>query len=374
LLAAAAELPSKTGLRPRTFVTLFGLYAVTGLRCREPLQLDRTDVDWQNGALTIRGTKFGKSRLVPLHPSTVDALRVYGVCRDRLCRNPDSPSFFLSEAGTRLSHWAVRATFVTLSHRIGLRRPNDSHGPRVHDLRHRMAVNTLLQWYRECRCRTAPADALDLSRPCAHHRHLLVSDRHAGVIAASHAAARTTRLGGAPMKPAGAFPALLEAFFVDRLMRQRQVSRHTLASYRDTFRLLLEHAQEQLGKVPSALTLADLDAPFVGRFLDHLEQGRGNTARSRNVRLAAIHSFFHYVALHAPEHSALASRVLAMPSKRYLRRPIDFLTPAEVAALLAAPDLSTWAGRHSSRAEAYPGHGFASPRHRPFGDCSLARS
>lgn len=149
LLAAAAELPSKTGLRPRTFVTLFGLYAVTGLRCREPLQLDRTDVDWQIGALTIRGTKFGKSRLVPLHPSTVDALRAYAVCRDRLCRNPDSPSFFLSEAGTRLSHWAVRAAFVTLSHRIGLRGPNDSRGPRLHDLRHRMAVNTLLRWYRE---------------------------------------------------------------------------------------------------------------------------------------------------------------------------------------------------------------------------------
>ena len=149
LLASAAELPSKTGLRPRTFVTLFGLYAVTGLRCQEPLQLDRTDVDWQNGVLTIRGTKFGKSRLVALHPSTVDALRAYAVCRDRLCRNPDSPSFFLSEAGTRLSHWAVRATFVTLSHRIGLRGPNDSHGPRLHDLRHRMAVNTLLRWYRE---------------------------------------------------------------------------------------------------------------------------------------------------------------------------------------------------------------------------------
>jgi integrase len=149
LLAAAAGLPSRTGLRPRTFVTLFGLYAVTGLRCREPLQLDRTDVDCQNGVLTIRGTKFGKSRLVPLHPSTVDALRAYAVCRDRLCRSPDSPSFFLSEAGTRLSHWAVRATFVTLSHRIGLRGPNDSHGPRLHDLRHRMAVNTLLRWYRE---------------------------------------------------------------------------------------------------------------------------------------------------------------------------------------------------------------------------------
>jgi integrase len=122
---------------------------VTGLRCREPLQLDRGDVDWQDGLLTIRGTKFGKSRLVPLHPTTVNALRAYAACRDRLCRYPDSPSFFLSEGGSRLSHWAVRATFVTLSHRIGLRRPGDSHGPRLHDLRHRMAVNTLLRWYGE---------------------------------------------------------------------------------------------------------------------------------------------------------------------------------------------------------------------------------
>jgi integrase len=141
------------------------------------------------------------------------------------------------------------------------------------------------------------------------------------------------------MKRPGTFPALLEAYFVDRLMRQRQVSRHTLASYRDTFRLMLEHAQRQMGKAPSALTLADLDAPFLGSFLDHLEKDRGNSARSRNVRLAAIHSFFRYVALHAPEHSALASRVLAMPSKRYLRRPIDFLTPTEVTSLLAAPNL-----------------------------------
>jgi site-specific recombinase XerD len=147
------------------------------------------------------------------------------------------------------------------------------------------------------------------------------------------------------MKSAGTFPTLLEAFFMDRLMRQRRVSPHTLASYRDTFRLLLHYAQRQLGKAPSALALPDLDTPFLGAFLDHLEQDRNNSARSRNVRLAAIHSFFRYVALHAPEHSALAQRVLAMPSKRYLRRPIDFLTPTEVAALLAAPNLSTWSGR-----------------------------
>jgi integrase/recombinase XerD len=149
LLNAAAKLPSKTGLRPYTFTTLFGLYAVTGLRCQEPLQLDRHDVDWRNDVLTIRGAKFGKSRLVPLHPTTVEALRAYAALRDRLCRDPESPSFFLSDRGVRLTHWAVRATFITLSHRIGLRSPGDSHGPRLHDLRHRMAVNTLLRWYRE---------------------------------------------------------------------------------------------------------------------------------------------------------------------------------------------------------------------------------
>ena len=128
------------------------------------------------------------------------------------------------------------------------------------------------------------------------------------------------------MKAGGTFPSLVEAYFVDRLMRQRQVSRHTIASYRDTFRLLVDYSQRRLGKAPSVLNLTDLDAPLVGAFLDHLEHERGNSARSRNVRLAAIHSFFRYVALHSPEHCALAQRVLAMPSKRHLRRPIDFLT------------------------------------------------
>lgn len=141
------------------------------------------------------------------------------------------------------------------------------------------------------------------------------------------------------------FPALLEAFFADRLIRQRQVSPHTLASYRDTFCLLLAYAQRQLRKRPSELTVEDLDTAFLGLFLDYLEHERNNNARSRNVRLAAIHSFFRYVSLHAPEHSALAQRVLAIPSKRYVRRPVMFLNHTEVAALLAAPDLSSWTGR-----------------------------
>lgn len=147
------------------------------------------------------------------------------------------------------------------------------------------------------------------------------------------------------MNAISTLPALLEAFFTDRLMRQRQASPHTIASYRDTFCLLLQFAQQRLHKPPSSLTVPELDTPLLGAFLDHLERERGNSARSRNVRLAAIHSFFRYVALHAPEHSAVAQRVLAMPSKRYLRRPIAFLTAVEVDALLAAPNIATWSGR-----------------------------
>jgi len=149
LLDAARQLSSATGLRPHTYATLFGLYAVTGMRCREPLQLDRGDVDLVNGVLTIRGAKFGKSRYVPLHVSAQCALNSYATWRDRLCRHPASASFFVSDCGARLTHWSVRRTFVQLSHQIGLRGAGDSRGPRLHDLRHRMAVNTLLGWYRD---------------------------------------------------------------------------------------------------------------------------------------------------------------------------------------------------------------------------------
>lgn len=149
LIDAAKRLPSPTGLRPQTYTTLFGLYAATGMRCNEPLRLDRGDADLVDGVLTVRNTKFGKSRYVPLHPSTQYALQAYAICRDRLCPNPYSPSFFLSERGTRLTEWAVRWTFVKLSREIGLRGADDSRGPRLHDLRHRLAVMTLLRWYRD---------------------------------------------------------------------------------------------------------------------------------------------------------------------------------------------------------------------------------
>ncbi|TGS81053.1 integrase [Mesorhizobium sp. M3A.F.Ca.ET.174.01.1.1] len=148
LIDAAKRLPSTVGLRPQTYATLFGLYAATGMRCNEPLRLDRDDTDLVDGVLTVRDTKFGKSRYVPLHPSTQQALKIYAASRDRSCPNPLSASFFLTERGTRLTEWAVRWTFVKLSHEVGLRGANDSRGPRLHDLRHRLAVTTLLRWYR----------------------------------------------------------------------------------------------------------------------------------------------------------------------------------------------------------------------------------
>jgi integrase/recombinase XerD len=137
----------------------------------------------------------------------------------------------------------------------------------------------------------------------------------------------------------------LQAFFTDRLARQRNASPHTIAAYRDTWRLLLAFAAAKTGKEPSRLDLADLDAPLIGCFLDHLEHDRGNSPRTRNARLAAIHSLFAYAALRCPEHADSIARVLAIPAKRYDKALVTWLTEPELAALLAAPDRSTWAGR-----------------------------
>ncbi|MHB1514087.1 MAG: tyrosine-type recombinase/integrase [Acidithiobacillus sp.] len=148
LLKAARQLPSAIGLRPHIFATLFGLYVATGLRATEALHLDRDDVDLVCGVLTIRDSKFGKARYVPLHPSTQRALQRYARLRDRLCRSPDSPRFFLSDRGHGVTYDMLRWTFVKVSHQSGLRGPGDSHGPRLHGFRHRLAIHTLLRWYR----------------------------------------------------------------------------------------------------------------------------------------------------------------------------------------------------------------------------------
>ena len=137
----------------------------------------------------------------------------------------------------------------------------------------------------------------------------------------------------------------IEAFFTERLISQRQASPRTITSYRDTLRLLLAFAQEHTGKAPSRLDVADIDVKLVSAFLTHLEQDRHNSPRTRNTRLAAVHSLFRFAALRHPEHARSIQLVLAIPSKRHVQRDVDYLQPDEVDALLAAPDPHTWLGR-----------------------------
>jgi site-specific recombinase XerD len=137
----------------------------------------------------------------------------------------------------------------------------------------------------------------------------------------------------------------MQAFFSERLINQRQASPHTIAAYRDTFRLLLGFAQQRTGVKPHTLDLEDLDAVLVAAFLDHLEHDRGNGSRTRNARLAAIRSLYHYAALRHPEHAATIARVLAIPTKRHDRAIVCYLDEPETAALLAAPDQTRWIGR-----------------------------
>ncbi len=138
---------------------------------------------------------------------------------------------------------------------------------------------------------------------------------------------------------------LLEVFFVERLQRQKSASPNTIAAYRDAFCLLLRFAEARLGKDPSRLALVDIDAPLVVAFLESLEKDRRNTVRTRNIRLAAIRSFFRFLALREPASGALIHRVLSIPQKRATRRVIGFLTQLEVEALVAAPDQRNWMGR-----------------------------
>jgi integrase len=148
LLVAAAALPPRASLRGATYHCLFGLLAVTGLRISEAISLELQDVDLEHGVLTIRGAKFGKSRLVPLHVSTIRVITHYARRRDRYLGTSHAPRFLVNDRGKTLESSNVRRTFYRLSRQIGLRGPKDRHGPRLHDFRHRFAVRTLMRWYR----------------------------------------------------------------------------------------------------------------------------------------------------------------------------------------------------------------------------------
>jgi site-specific recombinase XerD len=147
------------------------------------------------------------------------------------------------------------------------------------------------------------------------------------------------------MKTKTNFCTLVQAYFTGQLMEQRNASPHTIASYRDTFRLLISFAERTLKKAPTGLTIEDLDAPFILRFLDSLEKERGNTPQTRNCRLAGIHSFFGFIARQEPALGAIAHRVVAIQGKRCAKNTVDYLTRAEMVALLDAPSQATWSGR-----------------------------
>jgi len=147
------------------------------------------------------------------------------------------------------------------------------------------------------------------------------------------------------MSTTQSFPVLLESFFTKRLMQQRRASPHTISSYRDSFSLLLHYAKKKLGKAPSQLSFHQIDAPLIAEFLNEMETARGISARSRNLRLTAIRSFFRFAAFEVPDHAAQIQRVLAIPNQRFIRNQVGFLTRPEVDALLAAPDANTWSGR-----------------------------
>jgi site-specific recombinase XerD len=147
------------------------------------------------------------------------------------------------------------------------------------------------------------------------------------------------------MKNGSDFSALLQGFFTQRLLQQKHVSSHTIASYRDTFRMLLQFIHRRLHKAPCRLAFEEVDAPLIAEFLQDLEKSRRSSARTRNLRLTAIRSFFQYAAYEAPAHAAQIQRVLAIPSKRYDRKQVQFLSQPEIKALVETPDTATWSGR-----------------------------
>src|SRR4051794_13543681 len=191
-----------------------------------------------------------------------------------------------------------------------------------------------------------PPAAVDLARPHRPEVDLLVPPSRPRT---SRSRGRQARTGGRAPRWAGGpvtdLAPLLQGFFTDRLARQKNASPHTVAAYRDTYRLLLVFVREQTGKAPNTLSLADLDATLIAAFLQHLEQQRGNGSATRNARLAAIHSLFRYAAPRAPEHAAVISQVLAIPPRRRERAIVSYLTPTETDALLAGPDRVAWHGR-----------------------------
>jgi site-specific recombinase XerD len=340
LLAAARQ--TRRPLSAATYETLIGLVAVTGMRSGEAVRLDRADVALDKGLITIWDSKFGKSRQLPLHPSTVTALRDYSRRRDSLSPAPQEAAFFVhpprepDQPVQRADHvpclgpsgWA-RGTLAALS-------SHNAWAPAHLRGQHPPPVAP-----RRCRCSSPAPTVVDLAGARRSEVDLLVPVGLSG----------TARRGGSPVGLTDREAVMtevtptLQAFFTQRLIGQRQASAHTVASYRDTFRLLLGYLAKTTSKAPAELDFEDLDAATISAFLTHLERDRGVSVATRNARLAAIRSLFTFAAYRHPEHADLIAQVLAIPSKRRDRPVVTFLTAPEIDAFLAAPDSEHRTGR-----------------------------
>jgi site-specific recombinase XerD len=236
--------------------------------------------------LTVTG-KNDQTRLVPVHPTTVTMLTDYAARRDRLCPDTASPAFFITRTGRRIQQRWVQETFAKLLALAEIRTPPGRRRPRIHDLRHTFAVNTLIGWYRAGLNVQAHLPVLSTflghSSPEATYWYLQAVPELLS-LAAQRLEPRLSHAHPIPREKAGqaamtTLAPILEAFFTDRLMTQRAAAPHTIASYRDTFKLLLGYIHAQTGKLASQLDLTDLDAATIGGFLTYLESDRGNSAR-----------------------------------------------------------------------------------------------
>ena len=253
-----------------THATLIGLLAVTGLRVGEAIRLDRADIDWQDATLLIRESKFGKSRLVPVLPSTLTALDHYRRIREQKCPRPNTPAFFVSIRGARMVYQCVHDVFRNLCGNTGTG-AQAARPPRIHDLRHTFAVRTLLGWYQAAtmskrssrRCRPTWATVIRARR--------IGTCRSTGTAGAGGPAAGVVAGRTATMSPVAP---TLQGFFTERLVKHRHVSPRTITSYRDSLKLLFLFVQQQTGKLPATLDWNDLDVDTIAAFLEHLETTR----------------------------------------------------------------------------------------------------
>ena len=340
LMEAALSLPPKGSITPHTWHCIIGLMATTGLRRCEACALRLTDITADG--LVVRETKFQKSRLVPLHGSTVDALDRYLTIRRRC--GAASEHLFVLSTGRAINPDIATGMFVKLARQVGLRGGPGKPGPRLHDLRHRFAVRSLEHTVATDRD-SANRHMLALATYLGHNS---VSSTYwyleATPVLLRDIARKAEQAHAGRASSMTELASHLGVFLREHLPRDRNASRNTVHSYADSFQLLVCFAAERLGVRPCRIEIEQLTAPLILDFLENLERERNNTIGTRNVRLTAVKSFFRYLEFRVPACLDLARQVHAIPMKRHDDAMVESLNRDEVQVLLDAPDPTTAAG------------------------------